>query len=267
MEFLKRELGWKYDLPTPSSPSELSPETNHVYPTPNHICEDYIEIPRSFHRLRGYSSIVGGFLLLAFSAMILWFIFDTLTRPSKVNFELTTTIIGSYLLLLFSTIPYIRMDIECPRDEPIRFNRQRQKVYFYQYRFDRLHPLGRKNWGVKPVAYDWKDLTLEVYRIYAPMGYGGLLEKVMISVRKPGTDEVIDRMHFADSLWKGEQYWAIVRRFMHEGPGALPDFYYAPTDWHCDNPHNPFDRLLPKVNWPTEMDVESRTAPASVTQP
>ncbi|MQG94079.1 hypothetical protein F6X59_15425 [Pseudomonas sp. MN1F] len=159
------------------------------------------------------------------------------------------------------------MDIECPRDEPIRFNRQRQKVYFYQYRFDRLHPLGRKNWGVKPVAYDWKDLTLEVYRIYAPMGYGGLLEKVMISVRKPGTDEVIDRMHFADSLWKGEQYWAIVRRFMHEGPGALPDFYYAPTDWHCDNPHNPFDRLLPKVNWPTEMDVESRTAPASVTQP
>ncbi|WP_371856880.1 DUF6708 domain-containing protein [Pseudomonas sp. R9(2017)] len=26
----------------------------------------------------------------------------------------------------------MRMDIECPRDEPIRFIRKRKKVYFYQ---------------------------------------------------------------------------------------------------------------------------------------
>nr|WP_317984205.1 DUF6708 domain-containing protein [Pseudomonas asiatica] len=39
------------------------------------------------------------------------------------------------------------MDLRLPRDEPIRFNRARQKVYFYEYRFDRLHPFGSKGWG------------------------------------------------------------------------------------------------------------------------
>lgn len=267
MTVAQRGFAWKYDLPSPNTPSSISRDTNKIYPAPNHFCETHIEIPRSMFKMRGFDTVMGGILLLAFSASIPWFIYDTVITPSKNNIELTALLLFSYIFIIFITIPYIRMDIECPRDEPIRFNRHRQKVYFYQYRFDRLHPLGRKNWGVKPVAYDWKDITLEVYRIYAPMGYGGLLEKVMISVRKPGTDEVIDRMHFADSLWKGEQYWAIVRRFMHEGPRALPDFYYAPTDWHCDNPHNPFDRLLPKVTWPAEMDLESRTAPASVKQP
>ncbi|MFJ4065971.1 DUF6708 domain-containing protein [Pseudomonas sp. NPDC089996] len=109
--------------------------------------------------------------------------------------------------------PYIRTDLGFPKNEPIRFNRQRRKVYFYQYRFNLLNPFGKKNWGVIPVAYDWDDLTLEAYRIYAP-GYGGLKEEVKISICKPGTNEVIDRVFFTDDIEEGEQYWAIVRLFM-----------------------------------------------------
>jgi len=162
--------------------------------------------------------------------------------------------------MLYITTPYIRMDINHPRDTPIRFNRHRRKVYFYEYKFDRLHPLGRENWGIKPVVYDWDDLTAEVYSIHAPMGYGGIIEKVMVSIRKPGTDEVVDRLFFADDIEKGKQYWAIVTLFMQEGLEALPEFSSPPTDW-IKEPSNPFERRAPKVQWPAEMDLESRTAP------
>jgi len=94
----------------------------------------------------------------------------------------------------------------------------------------------------------------------------------MLSVRKPGTDEVIDRVLLTNDIEKGEQYWAIARLFMQQGPEALPEFIYPPRDWNefpKSNPwenashRNPFDRLAPEVQWPAEMDVESRTAPPS----
>jgi len=83
----------------------------------------------------------------------------------------------------------------------------------------------------------------------------------MISVRKPGTDEVIDRVFFTGDIEQGKQYWALARIFMQEGPEALSEFTHAPTDWNSDDLHNPFHRLAPKVQWPPEMDLESRTAP------
>ncbi|WP_418942208.1 DUF6708 domain-containing protein [Pseudomonas putida] len=104
------------------------------------------------------------------------------------------------------------MEIETPCNEPIRFNRARRKVYFYQYRFDRLNPLGKRNWGVKPVAYNWDDLTAEVYRVYRPMGAGGLIENILLSVRNPETDEVIDRVFFPVISNKGSS------------TGSLPSF-------------------------------------------
>jgi len=161
------------------------------------------------------------------------------------------------------------MDFGFPQNEPIRFNRQRRKVYFYQYRFNLLSPFGKKKWGVIPVAYDWDDLTLEAYRIYAP-GYGGLKEEVKISIRKPGTHDVIDRVFFTDDIEESEQLWAIVRLYMQQGPDAIPDFLHPATNKN-EIPdsnlgekvvfRNPFDRLAPEVQWPAEMDLESRTAP------
>jgi hypothetical protein len=158
--------------------------------------------------------------------------------------------------------PYIRLDVVLPRDEPIRFNRLRRKVYFYQYRFDRIFILSRKRWGVQPVAYDWDDVTAEVYRIYAP-GHGGLIENVMLSVRNPETDEVIDRVFFTHTLHEGEAYWAIARLFMQQGPEALPKFVHPPRDWNDDDGLSHMHCLAPKVQWPTEIDLESRTAPAT----
>ncbi|WP_060494562.1 DUF6708 domain-containing protein [Pseudomonas sp. NBRC 111140] len=163
---------------------------------------------------------------------------------------------------IWSVVPYVKLDFVTPRDEPIRFNRLRRKIYIYEYKYDRIFIFSRKRWGVRPVVYNWDDVTAEVYRVYAP-GHGGLIENVMLSVRNPETDEVIDRVFFTHTLHQGEAYWAIARLFMQQGPDALPKFVHPPRDWNDDDGLSPMHRLAPKVRWPTEIDLESRSAPAT----
>ncbi len=256
-----RGLGWRYDLPSPGTSPTQQQITNNLEPSPNQIDQYYLELPRSLLRARGVGIITGGMVILSGAVILLHGLIIETFSTKGLDFENTAILIAMLFVEIFIFTPYIRLELTLPRDEPIRFNRHRKKVYFYQYRIDRLHPFSHKTWGVKPVAYNWDDLTAEVYRFYAPLGYGGYKEEVRISVRKPGSEEVIDRIFLADDIETGKQYWAIARLFMHEGAEALPDFVHPPWDWNEGVHSNPFDQWAPKVQWPTEMDVESRTAP------
>ncbi|MFJ4345558.1 DUF6708 domain-containing protein [Pseudomonas sp. NPDC089401] len=267
MSLPHRGAGWKFDLPSPKESAPPQESTSNLEPPPNRIHSNYLELPRSILLFRGYWLVIGPILLFIVTIGSTFLLYTHFTSSLKINHELTTVLIAILVGAFVLITPYIRFELELPRDEPIRFNRHRRKVYFYQYRMDRLHPFGRKNWGVKPVAYNWDDLTAEAYRIYAPMGYGGLKEEVRISVRKPGTDEVIDRFFFTDDIEKGKQYWDIARAFMQQGPEALPEFVNPPWDWNEGIHSNPFDQRAPKVQWPAEMDLESRTAPSPGEQP
>ena len=271
MSQIQRPAGWKYDLDATYHPGHAQLISSNIETPLDNIDENMLEIPRCSVNLRGPTLIIDCLLLLAIAYAEADAIYYNLFIANRIDLEFIAATLGASIILFVILTPSIRMDIGRPCNEPIRFNRHRRKVYFYQYRFDLLHPFGRKNWGVKPVVYDWDDLTAEAYRIYGAMGYGGLREEVMLSVRKPGTDEVIDRVFFADDIEKGEQYWAIARLFMQQGPEALPDFIRASKEHEeSTNPGelesialgNPFDRLAPKVQWPAEMDLESRTAPS-----
>ncbi|WP_349681753.1 DUF6708 domain-containing protein [Pseudomonas sp. UBA6753] len=165
------------------------------------------------------------------------------------------------LICIGVVFSFVRLDLALPRDEPIRFNRLRRKIYVYQFRCNYLFLFSRKHWGVKPVAYNWDDVTAEVYRVYAP-GHGGLIENVMLSIRNPETNEVIDRVFFTHDLYHGEAYWAIARLFMQQGPEALPKFVHPPRDWNDDDGLSHMHCLAPKVHWPEDMDRESRTGPS-----
>ena len=274
MEKPERDLGWKYDLPAPNAEAVINLRTKTPPRSLTDMNENYLELSRVSLKLRGGWIVLGvAILLMSLHFTISYFSHFPLKLNSADLEELSWYIFFHACIFCFLT-PYIRTDLGFPRNEPIRFNRQRRKVYFYQYRFELLNPFGRKNWGVKPVAYDWDDLTLEAYRIYAP-GYG-IKEEVKISICKPGTNEIIDRVFFTDDIEEGEQYWAIVRLFMQQGPEAIPDFLH-PSINRDETPspntegkivfRNPFDRLAPEVNWPAEMDLESRTAPAQAEQP
>ncbi|WP_408980906.1 DUF6708 domain-containing protein [Pseudomonas sp. B21-009] len=157
---------------------------------------------------------------------------------------------------------YWRMEVEAPRDEPIRFNRLRRKVYVYRFHHNGRRPFSRTAWGVRAEVYDWDDLRAEGCSVYGPMGAGGLIETISLAVVEPGTNKVIDRFHFAHGIQQGEMYWALAQLFMQQGPQALPAFPRPPRDWNNEKvTFNLARRLAPKVKWPEDIDLESRTAP------
>ena len=253
---------WKYDLPGPNQAPSTEPYPPALSNSPNHSDEFYLDLPRSTVRVRGIA-IFGAMVIILLSASIPigLFIFIVAARnppPLFICFSgllvLTTGLwIGTY---------FWRLDTEAPRDEPIRFNRLRRKVYVYRFHHDGLHPFSRTAWFVRTEVYDWDDLRAEACSIYGPMGTGGLIETVTLAVVKPGTNKVIERFHFAHGIQQGETYWAMAQLFMQQGPHALPTFPNPPRDWSNENVQfNLARRLAPKVQWPAEMDLESRTAP------
>ncbi|MFT0870212.1 DUF6708 domain-containing protein [Pseudomonas sp. CAM1A] len=259
----ERILGWKYDLPLPNEEPTQKLNSTLLPPTPNKINNTYIEIPRSKLEIRGIGLIGGSIAMLLGLLPILTLVHTTLIEGEKIGLDFIAIILTIITAAYWVTIPLVRLDIELPRDEPIRFNRLRQKVYFYEYRQDRVRVLSKKHWGVRPVVYNWSDLIAEVYRLYAPMGNGGLVENIVIAVRKTGTNEIIDRLFFSHDIEVGKQHWEIIRLFMQQGPDALPTFVRPPRDWDNDFELPPIRRFAPRVQWPEAMDRESRTGPTA----
>jgi hypothetical protein len=169
----------------------------------------------------------------------------------------------SVIVPFWSGVYFWRMDTNAPRDEPIRFNRARRKVYVYRFYHNWLRPFSRTAWYCRAEAYNWDDLRAEACSIYGPMGSGGLIETVTLAVVAPGTNTVLDRFHFAFGIQQGEMYWAMAQRFMQQGPDSIPTFEYLPRDWNNEDVTLNLARYLaPKVKWPEDMDIESRTAPS-----
>ena len=254
--------GWKHDLPGPNQPPTRTPNTRLLPNPPNYVDDIYLELPRSTLAIRS----------VGIWAAVIFFLTSTVAPVLLIDFTVTEGhlppfVLNFFGLVLLSTFLWIgvylwRMDTEAPRDEPIRFNRLRRKVYVYRFFHDGAKPFSRTAWGVRPVAYDWDDLHAEACRLYGPMGTGGFIETVTLAVLKPGTNEVIDRFLFAHEIHRGEMYWAMAQLFMQQGPHALPTFPYVPRDWNNEDvSFNLARRLAPKVVWPAEMDLESRTAP------
>ncbi|WDY56305.1 DUF6708 domain-containing protein [Pseudomonas sp. PSKL.D1] len=253
----KHELGWKYDLPTLNEIPKLPPETEKITPPPNHCDDIYLEFARSTFSTRGIILIISLTGLIFLGVMIFFMLSTTVKLGVSDSWDILLTALLATPVALAFMLYFARLDLALPRDEPVRFNRARKRVYFYHYTSDAIRVLSRKHWKVEPIAHNWEDITAEVYS-----GYGGAIEHVMLSVRAPQSDNVIDRFIFAHSLTQGKQYWALACLFMQQGPEALPDFSYAPYDWNDEQYLNPIHRLAPKVQWPIEMDLESRTAPS-----
>nr|WP_262926128.1 DUF6708 domain-containing protein [Pseudomonas asiatica] len=232
-----------------------------INPSPNYLDKVYLELPRSTVSLRGVAVLLGIPGLIASSGALIYLYLLILDVSWSRDWYVAVIIVLVPMIGMWAVASFVKIDLMLPRDEPIRFNRLRRKIYLYQFRFHYIYLFSRKHWGVKPVAYNWDDVTAEVYRVYAP-GHGGLIENVMLSVRNPETNEVIDRVFFTHDLYHGEAYWAIARLFMQQGPEALPKFVHPPRDWNDDDGLSHMHCLAPKVNWPEEIDRESRTGPS-----
>ncbi|MFJ4344226.1 DUF6708 domain-containing protein [Pseudomonas sp. NPDC089401] len=244
--------GWKEDLPLPDAPPMEHKGLGND--TPNHMDEIYLETPRKTVAFRNTLFLAN----IACTAFILNLLFSTTNDAPTSLATLCTEIIG--LVSCTWTISLLfRLSTNPPRDEPIRFNRARQKIYAYNFKCRWWHPLDKGR--ITPISYDWLQVRAERWEKRGVMPNGGIIFKtgVMLSIVEPGTNTVIDR--FSLTAMGADQYaWAYVCAYMQEGPSALPP-PGEPKD------HNDIlwceiaSRLAPKVEWPPEMDLESRTAP------
>lgn len=237
----------------PLYPSTAKDAVSWIVP-PNRVDDVYLELPRSILLARGVVVWLGA-LAMAGAAVCAW-----LTVISLLDGEFTIAVAGlaATFVGLALGVYMIRLDLEPPKDEPIRFNRLRRKVYVYRF-YTRWNPFSREGWGVRPVAYDWDDLRVELVSNYAPtVAYASSYQMYVV---KPGTEEEIDRFTFCVGE-NGAYYWEWARNFMQQGPQALPKFDGPPRDWNNEDPGINIARwFAPKVQWPHDMDIESRTAP------
>jgi hypothetical protein len=251
--------GWKHDLPGPNEPPSSTPYPAILSNPPNHVDNIYLELPRSTLMVRGLCiwMAISLFLISTFSVCI--FIFFLIEDGTSPSFLPASAILIGFVAGLWGGVYFWRIDTEAPRDEPIRFNRIRRKVYVYRFHHDGLRPFDRRTWGVHPAVYNWDDLHAEACRLYVPGT--ALVENITISVRKPGTKEVLDRFQFSCDIQQGEMYWAMAQLFMQQGPQSLPIFPRPPRDWNNERlVFNLARYLAPKVQWPQDMELESRTA-------
>jgi hypothetical protein len=256
---------WKYDLPGPKEQPTENHYRKHLKPAPNKIEASYLELSRSSFMIRGAGILVGTLATITVTIMLAFILYMTLAPGRTADYSIMAIAVLTAIASCWFFIPIMRLDFQLPRDEPIRFNRLRRKVYFYQFTYDRILFLSKRKWCVKPEVHAWEDLKAEACSVYAP-GHGGLIENIVIAAHKPGTDQVIARYFFAHDIHNGEHYWAIARLFMQDGPDALPEFEKPARDWNNDAEVGFPRRLAPKVKWPADIDYESRTAPTEETK-
>lgn len=244
--------GWREDLPSPHALPDS--ETLLGRKTPNHLDSTYFELPRTTISPRG---IMSALIALA-SPILLFNTYSIIFEFNALGPKFIPLNIFELGLIVWVVTFGIRIDIAPPRDSPIRFNRARQKIYAYNFKYQWWNPFGK--WKVTPVSYDWSQVRAERWSHIGAVS-GGLIFKwgVELSIVEPGTNDVIDRFNLS-TMDADVHTWAYICTYMQEGPDALPP--PGPPKDHNDVLWCEFAlRLAPKVSWPPDMDLESRTAP------
>ncbi|WP_240500682.1 DUF6708 domain-containing protein [Pseudomonas putida] len=245
--------GWQEDLPGPDELPVMAPALG--FDTPNHQDDIFLELPRASAFIRG---LVIWFVPLM---SVLFFVLSWLviTIEHAINLEAWAIVGSATLVIVWSILFCIKFDLSAPRDLPLRFNRSRSRIYAYNFNYRWWNPFER--WRVEPVAYDWSQVRAERWLKRGATAQGGLVIKggVVLSIVKPGTNEVIDRFPLT-TMGADEHAWAYICTYMQQGPDALPP-PGPPKDHNDVSWFNIALLLAPKVKWPADMDLESRTAP------
>ncbi|WP_240622106.1 DUF6708 domain-containing protein [Achromobacter mucicolens] len=258
-------VGWQRDLPGPNSPPIEQPLL--LWQAPTHMDETYVEFARNTSSIRG----VCFYFLLLIAWTILYHvgfaakdIYATSARATSVILEVAgilLLVVGTILIGGWTAFVVYRAEVSPPRDLPLRFNRLRRKAYVYEFHSVWWNPFERGY--VTTASYDWDDLRAEKWKVRGATPGGGLIikEGVSIAVVKPGTNDVVARFQLNTDAANTSNFWAYVCAYMQNGIKGLDPDRAEPRDANDVAPYNIALRLAPRVQWPADMDLESRTAP------
>jgi hypothetical protein len=232
---------WVEDLPGQNEEQKTAPRLTWV----NEINDIWMEIPR-FENILWWGAWVGGVSLIIPLIMISFF----MTLPNFFfNVSITIFCLVSYICFVSLLFFNFRTVLFSPRGTPIRFNRQRQKIYVYEYQ-RKWNPWVR--WPTTIKVFDWADVHAQMTRETGRYDQGYRLYGV---VCKPGTIEVMDRFILTwtvGSVFDAYGLWSHCCHYMQAKPvPTTPLLTKAPASW------TPFNT----VRWPADIDRESTTAP------
>ena len=232
---------WVEDLPGQNEEQKTAPRLTWV----NEINDIWMEIPR-FENILWWGAWV---LVIAALIPIIMISFSFFQPFIYSDVLFIPIILGFFLIICSLFLVNLKMALFVPRGTPIRFNRQRQKIYVYEYQ-RKWNPWVR--WPTTIKVFDWADVHAQMTRETGRYDQGYRLYGV---VCKPGTTEIIDSFVLSwavghPKLLRG--LWSHCCHYMQAKPvPTAPLLTKAPASW------TPFNT----VRWPADIDRESTTAP------
>ncbi|WP_333602835.1 DUF6708 domain-containing protein, partial [Atlantibacter hermannii] len=180
---------WREDMPENHEPQLVPPQLRWLA-TRNDI---YLEVPRY-----GTDVIWGGMIITAtlMLSMVIFFIVSSILSGFYVF--IIIAVVAS-LVLSFLCFLSLKMYFIAPRNQPIRLNRKRQKIYLFDYNRSRLPWL---KWPVTITSYSWADVYGEISFSPTPGDRG---YRLYGAVCVPGTRNVVARFLLAREWEEREQ--------------------------------------------------------------
>ncbi|BFI58509.1 hypothetical protein KD4_24540 [Yersinia pseudotuberculosis] len=235
---------WEEDLPEQHEEQPTAPQLIRV----NKINDTWMEIPRYENISWSGMWVVGLLSLISLGMYCSFFQFPDFF--SKVSLEDKITILVIIFLFISLFFFFMKMALFVPRGTPVRFNRQRQKVYVYEHQRSNWNPWSR--WPTVIKVFDWADIHGEMVRQVGRYDSG---HRLSCAVCKPGTYEVVDR--FILSWTEGDSrvirgLWSHCCQYMQgKTVPETPLLTRKPWSWCPIN----------TIRWPQDIDRESTTAP------
>ena len=245
-----RLKNWRADLPENTDQQTTPGKLIYV----NEINDIWLEIPR-------YENIMWGGAWIGVIALVIPFL---LASGMSVKIILSHTfnfsngyIISTIIILWIGTFIFLsmivlnlRMALFVPRDQPIRFNRKRQKIYVFEHHRKAWNPWAK--WPTTIKVFDWADIHGELSRESDRYDQGFRLYGAFC---QPGTHTVTECFIFSHATLYAApqlQLWSHLCQYMQHKPVVMEPIYPG-------RPHNWAPRK--GMFWPPALDAESRTAP------
>jgi len=233
---------WREDMPNNHEPQLVPPQLRWL----TMLNDIFLEVPL-------YSTIVwGGMLASAVLMFILGVVvgaFGFVIQGGYDDYAMTAIGLGGAFIFFCLMLFCLKMYFVQPRDQPIRLNRKRQKIYIFEYKHTFLP---WRKWTTTIRSYNWADVRGEIRYSSARYDSG---YQLFGSVCEPGTNKVVTRFLIAKERSSQEmlcQIWSYLSVYMqHDSVTADPVETGRPDDW-CPRKAD---------RWPDDMERESTTAP------
>jgi len=227
---------WQEDMPENTDPQLIPPQLIWL----NNRNDIWMEIPR-YEGIAWGGAIFGIIVQLFCLGIFLIFLYGN-------DFNSIASFIVASFFSITLMLTYIKIIFYIPRDQPIRLNRKRQKIYIFDYKRKWWDPWAR--WPTAIRAFSWADVHGEM-RFSSDRYTGGF--QLFCTVCEPGTLNVTEQFQIAGgSPTQLHQIWSYLCLYMKGEP--VPE--------KAVNPGRP-DFWCPRKadKWPEEMERESTTAP------